>query len=681
MIQSNIDKILQEYMSIYGCYIITGRALPDLYDGLKPVQRRILYSMWLNKNFSFTKSAKIEGNTMALHPHGGSYGSMVNMVQKERQQLPLITGKGNFGSFLSKSIDPAAPRYTEAKLNELSKLILEETKDYIVNFRPNYDGTLTEPEVLASKLPLVLFNPNSGIALGMSSSIGSFNINETIDAMVKYLESGEKNILVPDFPTGGMIINTPEIFANINRIGVGTVRLRAKYYVDGNDIIIHELPYGVTKEKVYDKIASMIKNGKAKEIASLTDLTGLNGMKIEITVKKGTDIPVFMQKLFSSTPLESTFSFNMNMIYKGLPKVYGVWDVIENWLIWRKSCLVKYTQHLLDKDLSKLNILYGLERVLKNVDKTIEIIRFSEEDMIIPKLKNEFNLNTEQATEISNMKIRNINEQNINKKIAQIKNLENEIKDKQNIIASEARQAEIICNDLIRLKQQFGRERQTEIGVVDTTIIKKLQTSKKKEEEKEDLTPSIIFITKDGYIKKLTKDCDYNEHRMKEGDVIVGKYPATNSDEILVFAGTECHKIPVKNLPINKPSEFGTFAKTFLDLQENPVGIQVLNEENKFMFIVYEDGAVVKIDSKVYRTAQNRKVLVNSLRADSKVQFMTMIPNEDLIFKLITSKKSIVKSFSNLTTKSSRNSRGAKLFNGSIEKFENISIYYEGDVE
>lgn len=681
MIQSNIDKILQEYMSIYGCYIITGRALPDLYDGLKPVQRRILYSMWLNKNFSFTKSAKIEGNTMALHPHGGSYGSMVNMVQKERQQLPLITGKGNFGSFLSKSIDPAAPRYTEAKLNELSKLILEETKDYIVNFRPNYDGTLTEPEVLASKLPLVLFNPNSGIALGMSSSIGSFNINETIDAMVKYLESGEKNILVPDFPTGGMIINTPEIFANINRIGVGTVRLRAKYYVDGNDIIIHELPYGVTKEKVYDKIASMIKNGKAKEIASLTDLTGLNGMKIEITVKKGTDIPVFMQKLFSSTPLESTFSFNMNMIYKGLPKVYGVWDVIENWLTWRKSCLVKYTQHLLDKDLSKLNILYGLERVLKNVDKTIEIIRFSEEDMIIPKLKNEFNLNTEQATEISNMKIRNINEQNINKKIAQIKNLENEIKDKQNIIASEARQAEIICNDLIRLKQQFGRERQTEIGVVDTTIIKKLQTSKKKEEEKEDLTPSIIFITKDGYIKKLTKDCDYNEHRMKEGDVIVGKYPATNSDEILVFAGTECHKIPVKNLPINKPSEFGTFAKTFLDLQENPVGIQVLNEENKFMFIVYEDGAVVKIDSKVYRTAQNRKVLVNSLRADSKVQFMTMIPNEDLMFKLITSKKSIVKSFSNLTTKSSRNSRGAKLFNGSIEKFENISIYYEGDVE
>ena len=621
MIQSNIDKILQEYMSIYGCYIITGRALPDLYDGLKPVQRRILYSMWLNKNFSFTKSAKIEGNTMALHPHGGSYGSMVNMVQKERQQLPLITGKGNFGSFLSKSIDPAAPRYTEAKLNELSKLILEETKDYIVNFRPNYDGTLTEPEVLASKLPLVLFNPNSGIALGMSSSIGSFNINETIDAMVKYLESGEKNILVPDFPTGGMIINTPEIFANINRIGVGTVRLRAKYYVDGNDIIIHELPYGVTKEKVYDKIASMIKNGKAKEIASLTDLTGLNGMKIEITVKKGTDIPVFMQKLFSSTPLESTFSFNMNMIYKGLPKVYGVWDVIENWLTWRKSCLVKYTQHLLDKDLSKLNILYGLERVLKNVDKTIEIIRFSEEDMIIPKLKNEFNLNTEQATEISNMKIRNINEQNINKKIAQIKNLENEIKDKQNIIASEARQAEIICNDLIRLKQQFGRERQTEIGVVDTTIIKKLQTSKKKEEEKEDLTPSIIFITKDGYIKKLTKDCDYNEHRMKEGDVIVGKYPATNSDEILVFAGTECHKIPVKNLPINKPSEFGTFAKTFLDLQENPVGIQVLNEENKFMFIVYEDGAVVKIDSKVYRTAQNRKVLVNSLRADSKVNF------------------------------------------------------------
>lgn len=681
MIQSNIDKILQEYMSIYGCYIITGRALPDLYDGLKPVQRRILYSMWLNKNFNFTKSAKIEGNTMALHPHGGSYGSMVNMVQKERQQLPLITGKGNFGSFLSKGIDPAAPRYTEAKLNDLSRFILEETKDFIVKFRPNYDGTLMEPDVLASKLPLVLFNPNSGIALGMSSSIGSFNINETVDAMIDFLQKGEKKILIPDFPTGGMIINTPEIFVNINRIGIGTVRLRAKYYVDGNDIVIYQLPYGVTKEKVYDKIASLIKSGRIKEVASLTDLTGLNGMKIEITVKKGTDIPVFMQKLFSSTPLESTFSYNMNMIYKGLPKVFGVWEVLERWLVWRKECLVKYTENLLNKDLIKLNILYGLERVLTNVDKTIEIIRFSEEEEIVPKLMNHFNLNTEQAVEISNMKIRNINKKVIEKKISQIKTLEKEIKDKKDIISDENRQAEIICNDLLRLKQQFGRERQTEIGVVDTTIIKKLQTSKKKEIEKEDLTPSIIFITKDGYIKKLTKDCDYNEHRMKEGDTIIGKYPATNSDEILVFAGTECHKIPVKNLPINKPSEFGTFAKTFLEIQENPVGIQVLNEENKFMFIVYEDGAVVKIDSKVYRTAQNRKTLVNSLRADSKVEFMTMIPNEDLMFKLVTSKKSIVKSFSALTTKSSRNSRGAKVFNGSIEKFENVSIYYEGDVE
>lgn len=673
MKQNAIHQILQDNMSIYGSYIITGRALPDLYDGLKPVQRRILYSMWLNKNFNFTKSAKIEGNTMALHPHGGSYGSMVNMVQKERQQLPLIIGKGNYGLFLASSIEAAAPRYTEAKLNELAKEMLEETKDFLVPFRPNYDGTLMEPETLAAKLPMVLFNPNSGIALGMSCSIGSFNVNETIDAMVKYLETGEKTVIVPDFPTGGMLINTPEIFSNINNVGIGTVRLRAKYYVDGNTIIIHQLPYGVTKEKVYDKIASMIKSGQAKEISSMNDLTGLSGMKIEIVVKRGTDIPVFMQKLFSSTPLESTFSYNMNMIYKGLPRVYGTWEVIENWLIWRKECLVKYTQKLLQKDREKLNSLYGLQKVLTNIDKAISIIRNSPEETIVANLQQEFALNEIQATEISNMKLRRINKENIAKKIVQIAELEKAAEEKEMIIKDEKLQEQKIITDLKRMREVYGKPRQTEIGTVDETLIKKLKSTKKAEKEKEDLTPSIIVVTKDGYVKKLAKDCEINEHKMKEGDYIVGKYSATNSDELLIFTETDCHKMQISNLKVNKPSEFGTFIKSEIGFESEVINISVLNDENKYMLIVYEDGAVAKIDMKVYRTSQRRKLLVNSLRKDAKVVFMTTLP-DDVQILLKTSKKTIERDTSKLTTKASRCSRGSKLFNGAVETFVEIEI-------
>lgn len=673
MINNPVDKILQENMSIYGTYIITSRALPNLLDGLKPVQRRILYSMYLNKNFNFTKSAKIEGNTMALHPHGGCYGSMVNMVQKERLSLPLIVGKGNYGSYLSRDIEAAAPRYTEAKLGELAKVMLEETKPYMVNFRPNYDGTLMEPEVLVTRLPLVLFNPNSGIALGMSSSIGSFNVNETIDALIKYIKTNEQTILVPDFPTGGMIIENKEIFENINKTGIGTVRIRAKYRTDGQSIEIYELPYGVTKEAVIDKIAALVKSGKIKTISGLNDLTGLKGMCIEIICKRGTDPHVLMQQLYNTTPLEGTFSFNMNMIYNGLPKVYGTWDVLTRWYKWRKECLVKYTQNSLEKDLKNLEILYGLQKVLLDIDKTIQIIRFSEENEIISKLMKEFDITENQANHVADMKIRNINQAYILKKISSIKELENLIEDKKDIISNELRQGEMIVKDLEAIKKQFGVERKTEIGQINEILVQKVKIAKKKEEEAKDMTPSFICITADGYVKKLAKDCDYSDHKLKEGDDIVGKFPATNSDELLVFAGTECYKLQIKHIPFCKPNEFGTFIKNELNIKEDIVHISVLNDENKYMFIVYDDGALAKIDTKVYRTSNNRRVLINSLRKDAKVCFMTAIPT-DLNYQLTTTKRVINRSTNMLTPKACRNTKGARAFNGVTEKFISINL-------
>lgn len=669
-----IETILRDYMSIYGGYIITGRALPDLFDGLKPVHRRILFSMFLNKNYNFTKSANIEGNTMKLHPHGGSYGSMVNMVQKERQQIPLITGKGSYGSFLSKDLEAAAARYTEAKLNEISKEILNNTKDYIVDFRPNYDGTIQEPTVLATNFPLVLFNPNSGIALGMSSSIGSFNFNETIDAIIKYLNTNEKTILVPDFPTGGKIIKNEQVFKGINDVGVGTVRIRAKYELIGDRTIeITEFPYGVTKEAIHSRIVALIKSGKIKEISEINDLTGLNKVAIELVCKKNTDRTLLMQNLFGLTPLESTFSFNMNMIYKGLPKVFGVWEVIINWLQWRRECIKKSLEHGLVLDRKKLNILYGYRIIMEHTDEVISIIKNTADVDVVNTLIERFNLNQEQAENIYDMKIRVINKDNFAKKIKEIEELENTIKEKEGILKDKHKQDKLIEEELKEAKRKINIPRRSEIGEVNIEVIKKLKKVKQKEEKEKDLTPVFIVITKDGYVKKFDKGQNLMDLKCKENDYIVSSQTAVNSDELLVFCGTDCYKLPIKNIPFNKTADFGTFIKSTLNLQDTPINISVLNEENKYMLIVYEDGAICKINTNAYRTVQYRRVLLNSLRKDVKVEFMTMLP-KDTTIKIKTTKKTVIRKTENLVAKASRATKGARLFNGAVEKFENIVI-------
>lgn len=670
-----IEVILRDNMSIYGAYIITGRALPNLYDGLKPVHRRILYSMYLNKNFSFTKSARIEGNTMALHPHGGTYGSMVNMIQKERQQIPLITGKGNYGSFLSKEIEAAAPRYTEARLNDVSKAILDDTKNYIVDFVPNYDGTLQEPTVLATNFPLVLFNPNYGIALGMSSSVGSFNFNETMDAIIKYIETGEKTLLIPDFPTGGKIIKNDEVFKGINDVGIGTVRIRAKYNLldDGRTIEITEFPYGETKEAVHERIIALIKAGKIKEISEINDLTGLNKVSLEIVCKRNTDRKLLMQKLFNLTPLESTFSFNMNMIYKGLPKVFGVWDVITNWLDWRRECVRKILSHKLESDRKKINLLLGYKKIIGKTDEVVQIIKFNKKADALNKMQDSFGLNLLQAENIYEMKLNLINEDNFNKKIDEVINFENDVNDTESIIKDEKLQNEFIKKELIALRQKFDIQRKSEVGDINLEIVKKLKTEAKKQQEEEDLTPVFVVVTNDGYVKKFDKGQNLDEIKCKENDFIISSYAATNSDELLVFVGTDCYKIPLKNIPFNKTSDFGTFIKSTLNVSENPVNISVLNAENKYMLIIYEDGAICKIKSDVYRTVQYRKILVNSLRKDVKVEFMTMLAG-DVELAITTTKKTIKKNTSTLTAKSSRATKGSRLFNGSVEKFEGIEI-------
>lgn len=678
IISKPIDKIIQENMAAYGTYVICHRALPMLEDGMKPVYRRILFTMLREQAFLFKKSQNIDGSTLLIHPHGSVYGTMVNMVQKERNQLPLIIGKGNFGSFLSNSIEPAAPRYTEVKLSSLATEILKDTKEHIVGFIPSYDGTIQVPKVLATKIPLVLLNANSGIAVGMSSSLGSFNINEVCDGIIKFLEQKEKTILIPDFATGGLIENNQQIFENINNVGIGSINLRAKYEIEDNNIIITELPYGVKKENVVSKIKNIIKNGTIKEITNVHDLTGLKGLSIEIVCKKNSNVDLIIEQLYLKTPLQSTFSFNMNLICNNIPIVLGVWDIIEKWLIWRKQCIVNDLLKTIEQSETKLHFLYGLQAVLLDIDKAIEIIRHSKTEQIILKLINFFKIDKIQAEEIANMKLRNINEEYIVKKIAEIQKLKEYIDKMKYIVENDDEKNKIIIKEMNEIKSKYGFNRKTQTYELSESKIKLVKQKEKEIEKIKDLTPSIIVVTNQGYVKKLVKDCPLDSHKLKEDDYVIEKFAAINSDELLVFSDTECYKIPIKELSFDKPSDFGTYIKSYLKIDDDIKAISLLNDLNKYFIICYADGRITKIDMHgAYNTKTQRKKLLNALRIEDIV-FTITLP-EDVMLEITTSKKLYKFNTNTLSAKIKKDNKGVKIWNCEKETFSDYDYYTSED--
>ncbi|MDR4281747.1 DNA topoisomerase, partial [Bacillus subtilis KCTC 1028 = ATCC 6051a] len=430
----NIEQIIENNMMEYSAYILLDRALPDLRDGLKPVHRRILYSMYLQKAFKFTKSANVAGQVMKLHPHGSSYGSMVGMVQKDRHIIPMLEGKGNFGQYTSRDLMPAADRYSEVKLSEISIDMMQNFDKNVVDFIDNYDGTMKMPEVLPVKFPSILAYSNSGIGVGFSSSIPSFNLKELTEAIVKYIETGEKTVLVPDFATGGLIVKEDNVFRQLNEEGRGTVKIRGKAEIVKNEIHITEIPYSTTREAIIEKIVELNKAGKLKEVTDVKDLTGLKGMLITITARRNTDMNVLLEKLYKFTPLQSTFSANMNMLVDDLPKVLGVWQTIDKWLEWRTTCIKRGLSHDIETMTRKLHLLQGLEKVLLDIDEAIEIIRRSSQDQIEPNLQKHFGIDFEQAKEVANMKLRNINREYIIKKIEDIDKFEKTIENYKMIV-------------------------------------------------------------------------------------------------------------------------------------------------------------------------------------------------------------------------------------------------------
>ena len=656
----NVQNIIHDNMMSYSNYVITNRALPDIRDGMKPVYRRILVSMDKMNINNFTKSANVEGAVMKLHPHGSTYSTIVGMVQQDNNITPLISGKGSFGQHTSRDLQAAAQRYTEIKLSDISKDIFKDIGKNMVEFIPNYDGTIMMPEVLPVKFPAVLHYAQSGIAVGMSCNLPSFNLTEINNAAIRYILTDEHTVLVPDFATGGKVIFNEDAFRQINESGTGTIRLRATTEINGNTISIKEIPYTTTREAIIDTIIKLIKSKKITEISNVQDLTGLDGMEIEITAKRNTDMKILLEKLYKWTPMESTFSANMNMLVNKLPKVTGVNKVIEYWVKWRRECIRKGIKFELENLNEKLHMLSGLEKILLDIDKAVEIIRHSSEAEMEQKLMSEFKIDESQADYVSNIKLKNLNKDVIIKQINNIKEVKELVKEKEAILNDNSKINQLIIDDLNKISEKYGQPRKTEIiNPEQVQIPVEVQETAVESDDNEEYK---ITITKDGYLKKVTMDC--MNSRIKEGDKVTHEYICTNKSEILVFIDTDAYKLYVDSIPVHNNEEFGIYLPNKFKDKEI-YGYALVDDNVKDVLIIYDNMKVAKINNRSYRTSSRRTKLENSIAPNSKpLQIITLY--DDIELEVHNGTKVYTYNTSNMKTKSSRYTQGILIRNDKI---------------
>lgn len=647
----NIESFIQDGMMEYSGYILLNRCIPDIRDSCKPVIRRILFTMLKEKAFKFTKSASISGKVMAIHPHGSCYPAIVGMVQTDNQLTPWLLGKGNFAQHTSRDLQPSADRYSEVKLGEYATDVLKDLNSKSVKWIPNFDGTIMMPEVLPVKFPMILNYCQSGIGVGMASNIPSFNMKEIAEAIELYVNENIKTNLVPDFATKGRIINNKNSINNINNTGLGSVKLLATYTIEGNTILIDSIPYSTTREAIIDKIIDLIKSGKTKDITSVKDLTGLKGMCIEITCKKNSNINNVVKFLFNNTPLSSSFSSNMNVICDGLPKVMGVWSIIEKWIEWRMDCIRKtYKQDILDME-SKLHIYEGLTKITDFIDEVINTIKNSNDENMLQNLIDRFDIDNIQAEYISELKLKNINKTYISKTIKDKKELENKINKYVDVANSDSKVKQIIVDEINKVAKKYGKPRQTEI----------IQESEIGDVKQEDLIEDYncrIMYTQQGYIKKHLKQSD--NHKIKDEDVILGDITTTNKSTIFIFTDkANRYKIPVNDLSTYTPSVLGDYIYNITDMPKDENIIKIVSIENNskgYMYFCYNTGKIAKIDIKSF--ISNNKKLQNCYNTDSKL-LDCYYSEKDIDIALFSSEgKALIINSNIINSKLSRNSQG-----------------------
>ena len=616
------DTLETNYMP-YAMSVIVSRAIPEI-DGFKPSHRKLLYTMYKMGLLTGarTKSANIVGQTMRLNPHGDAaiYDTMVRLSKGYGALLtPFVDSKGNFGKSYSRDMSWAAPRYTEAKLSAICGEIFKDIDSDTVDFVDNYDNTMKEPALLPTTFPNILVSANSGIAVGMASQFCGFNLKEVCDTTVAYLKNPDcdltETLLAPDFPTGGELIFDTDAIRDIYNTGRGSVRVRAKYrYVkDQNLLEIYEIPYSTTVEAILDKVAELIKAGKAKEISDMRDETDLTGLKLAIDLKRGVDPDKLMAKLYKLTPLEDAFACNFNVLIAGSPKVLGIRQILEEWTAWRTDSVKRRIFFVLGKKKEKLHLLKGLKRILLDIDKAIRIIRETEEEAeVIPNLMIGFGIDQIQAEYVAEIKLRNINKEYILKRTRETDALRDEIDDLEDLLNSPKRVKKVIVEELNAAAKKYGEPRRTSI-VYPHEI-----TSYTPEEEQKEEYPVTVFLSREGYFKKITPASlrMNSEQKFKEGDVLRQSFETTSNAEAMFFTDhCQVYKTRLGEFDDAKASVLGDYLPTKLkmDAGENVIFMVLPGADYAgSLLFFYENGKVARIEMKAYQTASNRRKLTGA---------------------------------------------------------------------
>jgi len=616
------DTLETNYMP-YAMSVIVSRAIPEI-DGFKPSHRKLLYTMYKMGLLTGarTKSANIVGQTMRLNPHGDAaiYDTMVRLSKGYGALLtPFVDSKGNFGKSYSRDMSWAAPRYTEAKLSAICGEIFKDIDSDTVDFVDNYDNTMKEPALLPTTFPHILVSANSGIAVGMASQFCGFNLKEVCDTAVAYLKNPDcdltETLLAPDFPTGGELIFDTDAIRDIYNTGRGSVRVRAKYrYVkDQNLLEIYEIPYSTTVEAILDKVAELIKAGKAKEISDMRDETDLSGLKLAIDLKRGVDPDKLMAKLYKLTPLEDAFACNFNVLIAGSPKVLGVRQILEEWTAWRTDSVKRRIFFVLGKKKEKLHLLKGLKRILLDIDKAIRIIRETEEEAeVIPNLMIGFGIDQIQAEYVAEIKLRNINKEYILKRTRETDALRDEIDDLEDLLNSPKRVKKVIVEELNAAAKKYGETRRTSI-VYPHEI-----TSYTPEEEQKEEYPVTVFLSREGYFKKITPASlrMNSEQKFKEGDVLRQSFETTSNAEAMFFTDhCQVYKTRLGEFDDAKASVLGDYLPTKLkmDAGENVIFMVLPGADYAgSLLFFYENGKAARIEMKAYQTASNRRKLTGA---------------------------------------------------------------------
>ena len=454
-----ITETLETNYMPYAMSVIVSRAIPEI-DGFKPSHRKLLYTMYLMNLLKGdrTKSSNVIGQTMKLNPHGDAaiYETLVRLTEGSGALLvPFVDSKGNFGKQYSRDMAYAAPRYTEVKLAAVCSEIFADIDKNTVDFINNYDDSMQEPTLLPTTFPNILANPNLGIAVGMASSICSFNLAELCETTIRFIKDESidlcETLLAPDFSTGGLLVYNREELERIYKTGRGSVKLRAKYHYDKKNscIEILEIPYTTNIEAIIDKIYALVKAGKLKDITEVRDETDLNGLKIAIDIKKSANVDVLMHKLYAMTPLADSFSCNFNVLIDGKPMTLGVGDILRHWTDFRLSSIRRQLAFDVQKKSDKHHLLLGLSKILADIDKAIAIIRNTEqESMVVPNLMAGFEIDEIQADYIAEIKLRNINKEYILRRLEELETLEKEIAELNETLKSETKMKNIICRQL-----------------------------------------------------------------------------------------------------------------------------------------------------------------------------------------------------------------------------------------